>query len=132
MRSYSDKQNVQKKAYYNDRYFVAPQIPKEDVETDEIFANDVAVLKAKFEIKEAYIQRGQLVIYIDPRDNVSVLQTLRDELSYNFLSEHSAIDWLAKSGEFEIFYQLLSSSKDRKSTRLNSSHLKLSRMPSSA
>ena len=114
MRSYSDKQNVQKKAYYNDRYFVAPQIPKEDVETDEIFANDVAVLKAKFEIKEAYIQRGQLVIYIDARDNVSVLQTLRDELSYNFLSEHSAIDWLAKSGEFEIFYQMLSTSKRKR------------------
>ena len=114
MRSYSDKQNVQKKAYYNDRYFVAPQIPKEDVETDEIFANDVSVLKAKFEIKEAYIQRGQLVIYIDARDNVSVLQTLRNELSYNFLSEHSAIDWLAKSGEFEIFYQLLSTSKRKR------------------
>jgi NADH-quinone oxidoreductase subunit C len=42
------------------------------------------------------------------------LQTLRDELSYNFLSEHSAIDWLAKSGEFEIFYQLLSSSKRKR------------------
>ena len=114
MRSYSDKQNVQKKAYYNDRYFVAPQIPKNAVENDEVFASDLSVLKTKFEIKEAYIQKGQLVVYIDPKDNVAVLQTLRDELSYNFLSEHSAIDWLAKSGEFEIFYQLLSTSKRKR------------------
>lgn len=114
MRSYSDKQNVQKKAYYNDRYFVAPHIPKEDIESDEVFAHDVAFLKQKFDIKEAYIQRGQLVIYIQAIDNVDVLTCLRDELSYNFLSEHSAIDWLAKSGEFEIFYQLLSTSKRKR------------------
>ena len=114
MRSYSDQQNVQKKPYYSDRYLVAPQVPKEAVESDKIFASDLSVLKAKFEIKEAYIQKGQLVVYIDPKDNVSVLQTLRDELSYNFLSEHSAIDWLAKSGEFEIFYQMLSTSKHKR------------------
>ncbi len=78
MRSYSDKQNVQKKPYFSDRYFVAPQIPKDVVESDEVFTNDLAVLKAKFEIKEAYIQRGQLVVYIDPKDNVEVLKTLRD------------------------------------------------------
>ena len=42
------------------------------------------------------------------------MQTLRDELSYNFLSEHSAIDWLAKNGEFEIFYQMLSTSKRKR------------------
>jgi NADH-quinone oxidoreductase subunit C len=114
MRPYNDKQNVQKKAYYNDRYFVAPQIPKESVESDEAFAKDVATLKAKFAIQEAYIQRGQLVVYIQAKDNVAVLQTLRDECGYNFLNEHSAIDWLAKSGQFEIFYQLLSSGKRKR------------------
>ncbi len=114
MRSYSDKQNVQKKSYYTDRFWVAPQLPKEDVESDAIFSQDLALLKSKFDIQEAYIQRGQMVVYIHANDNVEVLKCLKDELSYNFLSEHSAIDWLAKSGEFEIFYQMLSSSKRKR------------------
>lgn len=114
MRSYSDKHNVQKKAYYTDRFWVAPQVPKEDVASDATFASDLELLKRKFEIHEAYIQRGQMVVYINANDNVDVLTCLRDELAYNFLSEHSAIDWLAKSGEFEIFYQMLSTSKRKR------------------
>ena len=114
MRSYSDKQNVQKKPYYSDRFWVAPQLSKEEVESDAIFSNDLNVLKSKFDIHEAYIQREQMVVYIHAKDNVEVLKCLRDELSYNFLSEHSAIDWLAKSGEFEIFYQMLSTSKRKR------------------
>ena len=114
MRAYKDKQNVQKKAYYNDKFFVSPQIPKLDVSSDEIFAKDVEELKSAFSIKEAYIQREQLVIYIDAKDNVNVLTYLRDKLNYNFLNELSAIDWLAKSGEFEIFYQMLSTSKRKR------------------
>ena len=48
MRSYSDKQNVQKKPYYSDRFWVAPQLPKEDVESDAIFSQDLSLLKSKF------------------------------------------------------------------------------------
>ena len=114
MRSYSDKHNVQKKPYFSDRFWVAPQIPKEDVAQDDVFAKDIVALQKKFDIVEAYIQRGQMVVYIHAKDNVDVLTFLRDELSYNFLSEHSAIDWLAKSGEFEIFYQMLSTSKRKR------------------
>jgi NADH-quinone oxidoreductase subunit C len=111
MRAYQDKKNVQAKAYYSDRFYIAPQIPKEEVSTDEVFAKDVKELESSFSIKEAYIQRGQLVVYIDAKDNLAVLEFLRDKLEYNFLSELSAIDWLAKRGEFEIFYQMLSTSK---------------------
>ncbi len=114
MREYKDKNNLQKKPYYSDRFWVAPQVPKESVDSDEVFAKDVESLKRNFEIKEAYIQRGQLVVYIDPEDNSEVLKHLRDELDYNFLSELSAIDWLAQRGEFEIFYQLLSTSKRKR------------------
>ncbi|MBE0491580.1 MAG: NADH-quinone oxidoreductase subunit C [Sulfurospirillum sp.] len=114
MRKYFDKKNVQPKAYYTDRFHVVPQIPKLSVGTDTIFAQDVQDLQANFQIKEAYIQRDQLVIYINPQDNIAVLTFLRDKLSYNFLSEMSAIDWLAKSGEFEIFYQMLSTSKKKR------------------
>lgn len=114
MRPYSDKHNVQKKAYFNDRYFVAPQISKEPVEEDEVFTKDLATLKTNFTVQEAYIQRGQLVVYIHAKDNVAVLKTLKNECEYNFLSEHSAIDWIAKNGQFEIFYQLLSTSKRKR------------------
>ena len=114
MRVYQDKNNAQKKAYYTDRFWVAPQIAKFDVEIDEIFAKDVAHLREKFTIIEAYIQKDQLVIYIKPSDNVNVLQCLKEELSYNFLTEHSAIDWLEKRGEFEIFYQMLSTCKRKR------------------
>ncbi len=114
MREYRDRKDTQAKAYYNDRFYVAPQIPKDDVSTDEVFAKDVEELSSTCKVHEAYIQRGQLVIYIDAIDNLKVLAFLKDKLNYNFLSELSAIDWLAKSGEFEIFYQMLSTSKRKR------------------
>jgi len=114
MRAYKPKDNVQKKAYYTDRYYVSPQVPKLDVESDEIFASDLEAIKAKFEVKEAYIQIEQMVVFIDPRDIYGVLKLMRDELEYTQLSEMSAIDWLAKDGTFEIFYQMLSMSKRKR------------------
>jgi len=114
MRKYIDKKNVQKKPYHTDRFWVAPQISKEDVSTDEIFAKDLKELQENFDIKDAYIQRGQLVVYISPNENVEVIAFLKEKLKYNFLSEISAIDWLEKSGEFEIFYQMLSTSKKKR------------------
>ena len=71
-------------------------------------------LKSRFEIKKAFIQRGQLVVYIDPKINKDVLFFLRDELEYNMLMEMSAVDYLAQDGEFEIFYQLLSMKKRKR------------------
>jgi len=114
MRKYTDKKNVQAKPYYTDRFHVSPQIPKEDVSSDEFFAKDVEKLKLHVEVLEAYIQKGQLVVYINANENVKTLTFLKDELEYNFLSELSAIDWLAKSGEFEIFCQMLSTSKRKR------------------
>ena len=114
MRAYVDKKNVQAKSYYSDRFYKSPQLPKESVESDEIFNKDIESLKSKFEIKESYIQKGQLVLVINPEDNIAVLKHLRDELNYNFLSELSATDWLADEGEFEVFYQMLSTSKRKR------------------
>jgi NADH-quinone oxidoreductase subunit C len=42
------------------------------------------------------------------------MKMLRDELEYDFLSEMSAVDFLAKSNEFEIFYQMLSMTKRKR------------------
>jgi NADH-quinone oxidoreductase subunit C len=114
MREYTPKDNVQKKAYYTDRYWVAPQVAKEEVSNDEVFTADLEAIKAKFEVLDAYIQVEQLVIYIKPEDNFGVLELMKNELDYNQLSEISAIDFIADRGGFEIFYQMLSMSKRKR------------------
>ncbi len=114
MRAYTPKDNVQAKPYYTDRFYVAPQVPKEAVESDAVFVADLEAIKAKFEVSDAYIQVGQMVVYINAKDNYGVLELLRDELEYTQLSEMSAIDWLAKDNKFEIFYQMLSMNKRKR------------------
>jgi len=107
MRPYVPKDNVQKKAYYTDRFWVAPRVPEEPVPSEGVYAEDLAAVKAKCEVLKAYIQRDQLVIYINPEDNVEALRTLKEECGYEMLSEMSAVDFLAQRGGFEIFYQIL-------------------------
>lgn len=114
MRAYTPKDNVQAKAYYTDRYYVSPQVPKQAVETDAVFAADLAAISAKFDVKEAFIQVEQMIVYINANDIYSVLELMRDELEYTQLSEMSAIDWLAKDDTFEIFYQMLSMNKRKR------------------
>ena len=111
MRAYTPKDDVQAKAYYTDRFYVSPQVAKQDVSSDEVFAADLEAIKAKFEVLEAYIQVEQMVVYINAKDNVDVIKLVKEELDYTQLSEMSAIDWIAKSGQFEIFYQMLSMGK---------------------
>jgi len=104
MRKYVPKDNVQAKSYYTDRFWVAPRVPRSEVE-DEHFA---AVVKALGEqAKASYMEIGQLVVHIDATNNFSVLKTLKEECGYTQCSEQSAVDYLAKDGEFELFYQLL-------------------------
>ncbi len=114
MRAYKPKDDVQKKAYYSDRFFVSPQVPKLAVESDEVFAKDLEAIKSKFEVLDAYIQVEQMVVFVKPTDNYGVLELLKNELEYTQLSEMSAIDFLAKRGGFEIFYQMLSMNKKKR------------------
>ena len=114
MRAYTPKDDVQAKSYYTDRYYVAPQVPKQDVESDAVFAADLAAIKSKFKVLDAFIQVEQMVVYIKPEDNYGVLELMKDELEYTQLSEMSAIDWLAKDNTFEIFYQMLSMNKRKR------------------
>jgi len=117
MRRYTPKHDVQKKAYYTDRYWVAPQVPKSDVAEDAVFAADLEAIKAKFEVLDAYVQVGQMVVCINAADNFGVIELLKNGLEYTQLTELSAIDWLADRGTFEVFYQMLSMSK-RKRVRI--------------
>ena len=105
MRKYVPKDNVQGKAYYTDRYWVAPRVPRMEVEENSHFANVIEILEDL--VNEAYIEIGQLVLQIDAKDNVNVIGKLKESCGYAQCSEQSAVDYLAQSGEFELFYQLL-------------------------
>ena len=114
MRAYTPKDNVQKKAYYSDRYYVSPQVPKQTPQSDEVFNANLEAIKAKFEVLDAYIQVEQLVVFIKPEDNFGVLELMKNELDYTQLSEMSAIDFIADRDGFEIFYQMLSMNKRKR------------------
>ena len=105
MRKYTPKDNVQGKSYYTDRYWVAPRVPRTEVEAGSHFET---VAKALGKLaKESYVEIGQLVIHIDATKNLEALTILKETCGYTQCSEQSAVDYLAKDGEFELFYQLL-------------------------
>ncbi len=114
MRKYQAKDDVQKKSYFTDRFYVAPQTPKKNVLEDEIYAKDLELLKEKFEIKDFYIEIDELVIFINPRDNISVLEFFKNSLEYEMCMELSAVDHIAVRDGFEIFYELLSLTKRKR------------------
>ncbi|RXJ66804.1 NADH-quinone oxidoreductase subunit C [Halarcobacter ebronensis] len=114
MRKYTPKNDVQKKSYFSDRFYVTPETPKKDPSEDPIYAADIEALKSKFEIVNSYIEIDELVVYINNEDNVNVLTFLKQELEYEMLMELSAIDYIAQKGGFEIFYEMLSLSKKRR------------------
>ena len=105
MRRYVPKDNVQKKSYYTDRFWVAPRVPREPVEEGSHFAKVVATLGDL--VKEAYIELGQLVVHIEASTNFETIKKLKEECGYGMCSEQSAVDYLAQDGEFELFWQLL-------------------------
>ena len=107
MRKYTPKDNVQGKSYYTDRFWVAPRVPGKEVEAGSHFDEVLKAISKQIAVKEAFVQIGQLRIVINAKDNIEALRTLRDTCGYKMCSELSAVDYLAKEGEFEIFYQML-------------------------
>jgi len=104
-RRYQPKDNVQKKAYYTDRFLVVPEVPKNPVEDAVSLAHIDAVAKG-VTVQESYMQRDNVVIIVDSKEAKKALELLKAE-GYKVLTEMSAVDWLAKKGGFEVFYQLL-------------------------
>jgi len=117
MRKYTPKQDVQKKSYFSDRFYITPSTPKKEVSSDEVYDYDIKLLSDKFEILESYIEIEELVVYINPEDNVNILTFFKEALDYEMLMELSAIDYIAQRGGFEIFYEMLSLTK-RKRVRI--------------
>ncbi|GHV04311.1 NADH-quinone oxidoreductase [Campylobacterota bacterium] len=105
-RPYTPKDDVQKKVYHTERFYVAPEIAKEPIEDERIKA-DIAELERGVGVLESYTQRKLPFVWIDARHNKAALSVLKDR-GFTMLMEMSAIDRLAQQGEFEIFYSLLS------------------------
>ena len=114
MRTYSPKSDIQKKSFYSDRFFVKPSVPRKDVESDDVFLEDLQSFDGLFQIEDSYIELDHLVLIINPNDNVNVIKHLKTEQSYDFLVELTAVDYLEKKGGFEIVYEMLSTSKRKR------------------
>jgi len=115
MRRYTPKDSVQAKAKYTDRFWVAPRVPKEEVEEGSFFASVVEELKNNaIEVLESFVELGQLVVKINPEQNVDALKVMKEKKCFKMCSELSAVDYLAQDGEFEIFYQLLNLDKAKR------------------
>jgi len=117
MRKYVPKGNVQKQSYYTDRFHVVPSIPRAKVETDEVYAAQLATLSAKVEVISSRIELNCMIVEINHEENFKALECLKEECGYAQLTEMSAVDYLAKDGNFEVFYQMLNL-KEAKRMRL--------------
>ena len=114
MRKYTPKDNVQKQAYFSDRFFITPPVPRFEINSDEIFSSDFEKISKEIEIKDAYIEHTHLVLIIDKNSIVETMNFLKNELAYDMLIELSAIDYLAARDGYEIFYEMLSISKHKR------------------
>ena len=114
MRQYKPKDNVQRKSYFSDRFFVSPSVPRKEPSEDEIFAKDFEEINYSIHLKEAYIEHTHLVLVIDKNFLIPCVKMLKDKLEYDMLIELSAIDYLAAKDGFEIFYEFLSLTKHKR------------------
>lgn len=117
MRKFVPKGNVQKQSYYTDRFHVVPSTPREEVETDPVFSAQLKALEAKVTVNSSRIELNCMVVEINHEDNFKALEALKEDCGYVMLTEMSAVDYLAKDGNFEVFYQMLNI-KDVKRMRL--------------
>lgn len=107
MRKFKPQKNAQKQVYYRDRFYVKETIPKESLEAYAEFSAQLEALSQAVEVLDSYVERGDWVIYVKPKDNKKALACLKN-LGYEILSELSAMDYLETRQGFEVFYQLLS------------------------
>jgi len=114
MRAYKPKDDVQKKSYYNDRFYIKPTLARGSVYDDSVFSADYLSLKNQVEILDSYIELDHLVIYINHQDNVKAIKHLKEIRAYDFMMELTAVDYLASKGGFEVIYEMLSTSKRKR------------------
>ncbi|MEA3513616.1 MAG: NADH-quinone oxidoreductase subunit C [Campylobacterota bacterium] len=114
MRAYTPKNDVQKKSYYNDRFYVKPTLKRDSIYIDSVLSEDCRSLKNVVEILDTYIELDHLVIYINPEDNLKAIKHLQTVRAYDFLIELTAVDYIATRDGFEIIYEMLSTTKRKR------------------
>ncbi|MBS6285916.1 MAG: NADH-quinone oxidoreductase subunit C [Campylobacter concisus] len=113
MREYKPKNDLQKKQYYSEKFYIAKQTPKEAASGSK-FDEELAVLEQSgVEILSSYVEFDQLVLYVNSSENFKTLDTLKG-FGYEQLCELAAVDLIAQKGGYEVFYQLLSITKNRR------------------
>ena len=113
MREYKPKNDLQKKQYYSEKFYIAKQTPKE-VASGSKFDEELAALEQSgVQILSSYVEFDQLVLYVNSSENFKALEVLKG-FGYEQLCELAAIDYIAQKGGYEVFYQLLSVSKNRR------------------
>lgn len=114
MRAYKPKDDVQRKSYYNDRFYIKPTLARNSVYDDSTFSADVLSLSNIVDIKDKYIELDHLVVIIDAVDNFKAIKHLKEIRAYDFMMELTAVDYIATKGGFEIVYEMLSTSKHKR------------------
>ena len=90
-----------------------PKVERQGVEGG-VFEPEVKILQDNgVEILESFVELEQLVVIIDAGQNFKTLEILK-AFGYEQLSELAAVDFIADRGGYEVFYQLLSISKNKR------------------
>ena len=114
MRAYKPQGDVQKKSYYNDRFYVKPTLKRASIFTDSVLSADVSSLSNVVNVLESYIELDHAIIIVNPEDNVKTIKHLKEIRAYDFIMELTAVDYIANRGGFEIVYEMLSTSKHKR------------------
>ena len=113
MREYKPKNDLQKKQYYKEKFFIPQESLKNKVSGSN-FESEIEILEqCGVKILSSYIEFDQLVIYVNSSENYKTLEVLKN-FGYEQLCELAAVDYLSEKGGYEVFYQLLSISKNRR------------------
>ena len=113
MREYKPKNDLQKKQYYSEKFYIEKHTPKDEVKGSK-FDEELAILEQNgVEILSSYVEFDQLVLYVNSSKNFKALEVLKS-FGYEQLSELAALDFINQKDGYEVFYQLLSMSKNRR------------------
>ncbi|MBR8462316.1 NADH-quinone oxidoreductase subunit C [Campylobacter sp. faydin G-105] len=113
MRKFINRTDASKKQYYHNKFDVAKQTQRLPA-SESSFKDELEVLKnSDINVMDSYIELDQLIVFVNSNDNFKTLKALK-KFGYEQLNEVGAIDLIADRGGYEIFYQLLSITHNRR------------------
>ncbi len=94
-----------------------PAAPKEPPPKPVPLENEfVTKLKATFgdSIREAWIDRKQSILVVDPKELLTLARYFRDQEKYDFLTDLTAVDWPKREKRFDVVWNLYSFAKNER------------------